>query len=712
MINRKKSRIWAAVAFCAALGSAPAFLRADGFIIPRPRPREVIPPLTVKYHRVTVEITDQAALTSVDQVFVNNFDRDIEGIYIFPLPEGAALSEFTMWIGEEKVTGEILDSTQARRIYEDIVRRMRDPGLLEYAGRGLFQARVYPIPARGEKRVRISYAQVLKAEKGLVKYLYPLNTEKFSRDPLGDVSLAVRLKAGSPILNVYSPSHRVSVRREGEREARIGYEDRNVRPEKDFVLYYSLSRDDVGLSWLGARGEDGGYFLLLASPRYAPERERVMNKNLVLVLDSSGSMSGAKIRQAKDAARFILNHLEEGDRFSVIDFDDGLDALSETLLPAASANRDRGLEFVDGIQDSGGTNINDALLKALKMTETGDRPNYVLFLTDGLPTVGITGTAEILKNLAGGNAAKARIFVFGVGNDVNTELLDRIAADHRGAPVYVAPDEDLEVAISGYYEKIASPLLSEISLEIKGLETSQVYPRVLPDLFKGSQIVVVGRFKGEGPATVVLTGKVGKESKRYVLEDARSFRDGAFDFLPRLWATRRVGYLIEEIRLRGANPELIEEVKKLGLKYGIVTPYTSYLVTEKERLAIPAAAPAAQEAMRVGQVSGAGAVQVSKATAAIKAADRADTVVSSRIKYLADKTFYLRDGVWTDSVYKEGLAVKEVAFDSDAYYKLLAEKPGLGKYLSAGTRVVVVFEGTAYKITDAASAPDAGRSSN
>ncbi len=702
MTTRVRNRFLAVIAMLAAFGAAPAALRADGFIIPRPRPQEVIPPLTVKYHHVTVEITDQAALTSIDQVFINNFDRDIEGTYIFPLPEGAALSEFAMWIGEEKVTGRILDSTEARRIYEDIVRRMRDPGLLEYAGRGLFQARVYPIPAHGEKRVRISYAQVLKAEKGLVKYVYPLNTEKFSRDPLRDVSISVRLKAGSPILNVYSPSHRVSVRHEGEREARVGYEDKEVRPDKDFVLYYSLSRDDVGLSWLGYRGEDGGYFLLLASPRYAAERERVMNKNLVLVLDSSGSMSGKKIRQAKDASRFILNHLEEGDRFSIVDFDDGITALSDTLLPASSANRDRALKFVDDIQDSGGTNINDALLKALKMAESGARPNYVLFLTDGLPTVGITGTAEILKNLAGGNDAKARVFVFGVGNDVNTELLDRISTDHRGTSVYVSSDEDLEVAISGYYEKIASPLLSDISLSIEGLETSQVYPRSLPDLFKGSQIVVVGRFKGEGPATVVLTGRVGKEAKRYVLEGARALRDEAFDFLPRLWATRRVGYLIEEIRLRGANPELIEEVKKLGFKYGIVTPYTSYLVTEKERMTIAAAVPAAQEAVLNRQVSGAGAVQASKATEAIKVADRAETVVSSRIKYLADKTFYLRDDVWTDSVYKEGLAVKEVAFDSDAYYKLLAEKPGLGKYLSAGTRVVVVFEGTAYKITDAA----------
>ena len=163
-----------------------------------------------------MEIVGQVAKTSVDQVFINHFGRDIEGTYIFPVPEGASVSDFAMYIGNERVKGEILDSREARRIYEDIVRRMRDPGLLEYMGRNLFRARVYPIPARGEKRVQISYTEVLKAENGLVKYLYPLNTEKFSRDPLKDVSISVRIESQVPIVNVYSPSHKVSVRKEGE----------------------------------------------------------------------------------------------------------------------------------------------------------------------------------------------------------------------------------------------------------------------------------------------------------------------------------------------------------------------------------------------------------------------------------------------------------------------------------------------------------------
>jgi Ca-activated chloride channel family protein len=686
-------------ALAVLLAAAPG-LRADGFIIPNPRPGQDIPPLSVKYHHVTVEIVDQVARTSVDQVFINHFGRDIEGTYIFPVPEGASVSDFAMYIGNERVKGEILDSREARRIYEDIVRRMRDPGLLEYMGRNLFRARVFPIPANGEKRVQISYTEVLKSENGLVKYLYPLNTEKFSRDPLDDVSISVRIESQVPIVNVYSPSHKVSVRKDGADRVRVGYEDKRVRPDKDFLVYYSLSKDDVGLSFLNWDGPEGGYFMLLASPRFAAAGERVVNKSIVLVLDSSGSMSGAKIRQAKEAARFILNHLDRGDEFTVVDFDDTVAAFPETLVPATDDNIGRALKFVDGIEDSGGTNINDALLAALSRIRNGERPSYVLFLTDGLPTVGTTETADILRNIQRANTARARVFVFGVGNDVNTELLDRISSDYRGTSVYIGETEDLEVALSNFYEKISSPLLSDLAVTFRGIETSQIYPRSLPDLFKGSQLVLVGRYRGRGPVSIVLTGKSGREEKRFVLENRVLVKGDSFNFLSRLWATRRIGYLLEEIRLQGSNQELVDEIRRLGLKHGIVTPYTSFLVTEREAQTLDAAAPAAREAIVGGVVGGVGAVRAAKATQTFKLEDRAAQVASERILYKDDKTFYLTKGVWTDSEYKEGTLVTEVKFNSDEFYKLIAEKPGIAKYLSAGSKMIVVFEGVNYRIVE------------
>jgi Ca-activated chloride channel family protein len=687
-------------------------LGADGFIIPDPRPGETVPPLTVKYHHVTVEIVNQVVRTSVDQVFLNNFDRDVEGTYIFPIPENAAVSEFAMYIGNERIKGEILDSREARRVYEEIVRRMRDPGLLEYIGRDMFQARVFPIPARGEKRVQISYTEVLKSDNNLVRYLYPLNTEKFSRDPLGDVSVSVRIESPLPILNIYSPSHRVSVRREGERRATVGYEESNVRPDRDFVVYYSLSPDGVGLSFMNWSAPEGGFFMLLASPRYAGEKDRILNKDVVLVLDSSGSMSGAKIRQVKAAAGTIVRKLGPGDRFSVVDFDDAVSLSSEELVAPTAENVARAVGFIAKMEEAGGTDVNEALVRALRLMRPGERPSYVLFLTDGLPSVGVVEVPEILRNVAQANAARARIFVFGVGDEVNTELLDRLAADSRGASVYVAENEDIAGAVSGFYDKVSSPLLSDLAVRFQGIETDSVYPRVLPDLSKGSEIVLVGRYKGAGPVTVVLTGKVGREERRFVLEKVRLAEDKSFAFLPRLWATRRVGYLLEEIRLHERNPELIDEIKRLGLRYGIVTPYTSFLVTEKgplERIrsfGLPrdhfplSAPPDAEEAISARRVSGAGAVKAARMTQALKTEDTAAESPLPEILYREDKTFHFQDDQWVDSEYRKDMAVRKIRFNSDEYFRLLAVKPEMAKYLSAGRRMIVVYQGIAYKIVD------------
>lgn len=673
---------------------------ADGFIIPKPSPGEEIPPLSVKYHRVTAEIINQVAKTSVDQVFINNHSRDIEGTFIFPLPKGASISEFSMYIGDKKIDGEILDRDEARRIYEDIVRRMKDPALLEYIGRNMFRARVYPIPAKGEKRIQLSYTEVLRSEANLVHYVYPLDTERFSLHPIKEVSISATISSNIPISSIYSPSHKASIRKEGEKDARISFEASNVKPDKDFSLYYSLTEDEIGLSFMNWEGPDDNYFMLLASPPYVHRKEKIINKNLIFVLDSSGSMSGKKIEQAKEAVRFIINHLEAGDKFAIVDFDDGVDVLSARMAPANPENREKALGFVDEIEDSGGTNINDALLRALEMIEQDERPNYILFLTDGLPTVGVTGTADILKNISRANTLHSRIFVFGVGYDVNTELLDRISSDNRGTSAYIGENDDLEVAISNYYEKISSPLLSDLKIDFDKIRVKDTYPRTLPDLFKGSQLILVGQYTGSGPVTVTLSGNVGEKKRTFILRDQKLAKRDVYDFIPRLWATRRIGYLLEEIRLHGEKQELVDEVKKLGLKFGIVTPYTSFLVTEEERETLDAAAPEALKAFEEKQVTGVGGVKIAKATQRFKAEEQAMQVESRMITYKGDKTFYLKDGFWVDSEYVEGSSVREVRFDSEEYYKLISGRPGIVKYLSVAKNLIINFEGVNYKIVE------------
>ncbi|MFW6132111.1 MAG: VIT and vWA domain-containing protein [Candidatus Aminicenantaceae bacterium] len=673
-------------------------LLADGFIIPKPMPGENIPPLTVKYHKVEVEIIDQVANTSIDQVFINNHHRDIEGTFIFPLPEDAAISEFSMYVGNKKIEGEILDKEKAQKIYEDIVRRLKDPALLEYIGRNMFRARVYPIPARGEKRIKLSYTEILKAESDVVGYIYPLNTERFSFHPIKQVSVSVRISAQRSIANIYSPSHKISVKKEGNGKARVSYEESDVKPDKDFILYYSFSEEDIGLSLINWKGYEENYFMFLASPSYAKEKEKIIKKNLIFVLDSSGSMSGKKIKQAKAAANFIIEHLNKNDKFSIIDFDDGVNLFSPDIVTADLNNRKKALHFVKEVEDNGGTNINHALLQALGIIKEDKKPNYILFLTDGLPTVGVTETKQILRNIRKANKHKSRIFVFGVGYDVNTELLDRMALENRGTSVYVTEGENLEVALSNYYEKISSPLLSDLEINFKGIKVHNTYPQILPDLFKGSQLLLIGKYKGEGPAVITLTGKVGKKEQSFTLETGKLVRDESYNFLPRLWATRRIGYLMEEIRLNGERKELVDEVKRLGVKYGIVTPYTSFLIRKEEREGIEMAAPETMEALASQKKSGQGAVKMSRATQEYKAEKQAVHVVSKKIKYKDDKTFLLKDEFWVDSVYEEGTPVIKIGFNSQEYYNLISTKPGIVRYLSVGKNMIIHYRGKNYKI--------------
>jgi len=706
-------------------------LHADGLIIidaPIPHGVAVRPgvpkpeALPVKYHHVKVEIVNQVATTHIDQVFLNPHDRDLEGTYIFPLPEEAAISDFALYMDGQRVSGDVLEKEKARRIYEDIVRRMKDPGLLEYIGRNMFQARIYPIPARGERRIELTYHQTLKYDAGVVQYVYPLNTERFSPKPLDEVSLSVKVKSAVPIKTIYSPSHEMDVKLE-KNEATCGFEEKNVRPDRDFVLYYTVSEKDLGLNLLTHKRPDAdGFFMMLISPGKidAPAQE----KDIVFVLDTSGSMKGEKLAQVKDALRFCLRGLKKGDRFGLITFATAVNSLKDALSEVNDAEIQSALKFVDVLEARGGTDINSALVKALEMLPESKRPRMVVFLTDGEPTIGVTNREDILKNVAEGNKAKARIFAFGVGGEVNTILLDKIADTQRGTVEYVKPGENIEIKVSSFFDKISEPVLSDLAIDYGKVKVTDVYPQTLPDLFYGSQITLMGRFSGEGVTAITLIGYVGGKKTSFVFEDNFKNTERENEFVPRLWATRKIGYLLSEVRLKGENKELIDEIVRLSREYGIITPYTSFLIVDKDEVPgrvanLPQGTRAPHIGIRAGDTM-AGAPQMQALTMRMKSevGHEAVTVskflrdlreskvaaapaeVKDRVKHVGDKTFYLRDEYWVDSTFKEGMKVKEVKYLSDEHFSLLKDKPELGKYFSAAEKIIIVFKGECYKIIE------------
>ena len=447
---------------------------------PRPHP---FAPLDVNYVKVHTRITEQVAVTSVDQEFYNPNPARLEGTFVFPIPKGAHINKFTMEIDGKQVEAELLPADKARRIYEDIVRKLKDPALLEYAGRDVFKVRIFPIEPNSKKRITLSYTELLRADDGLVSYVLPLNTEKFSAKPIRNVSVKVDLESKRPLKSIYSPSHSVEVKRHSATSATAGYEATDVRPDTDFALYFAPEKDEIGVNLLTHRGSDeDGYFLLLASPGVDVKEKQVVLKDVAFVLDTSGSMAGKKLEQARKALQFCVENLNDGDRFEIIRFSTEVEPLFDKLVKATEQNRAKANDFIKDLKPIGGTAIDDALRKSLALRTSGeDRPFVVIFLTDGRPTIGTTDEDQIVADVKKENNARTRIFCFGIGTDVNTHLLDRVTEQTRAASQYVLPEEDLEVKVSNFFAKIKEPVLANPTLKFTGdIRTTKLYPSPRP----------------------------------------------------------------------------------------------------------------------------------------------------------------------------------------------------------------------------------------
>src|SRR6267378_7350446 len=341
---------------------------------PRPEPRPYIfAPMEVSYVKVNNRINDQIAVTSVDQEFYNPNPSRLEGTFVFPIPKGAHIDKFTMEIDGKQAEAELLSADKARHIYEDIVRKLKDPALLEYAGRDIFKVRIFPIEPNSKKRITISYTQLLKSDDGLISYVLPLNTEKFSAKPIKNVSVHVDLESKRSLKSIYSPSHAVEVKRRGSTSATVGYEASDVQPDADFALYFAPEKDEIGVNLLTYKqGDDDGYFMLLASPGVEAKERRTFPKDVAFVLDTSGSMAGKKLDQAKKALLFCVENLNDDDHFEIIRFSTEVEPLFDKWVDANKPNRSRAEGFIKDLKPMGATAIDEALRKALAL-----RPGHV-----------------------------------------------------------------------------------------------------------------------------------------------------------------------------------------------------------------------------------------------------------------------------------------------------------------------------------------------
>ena len=586
----------------AVLAAAQA-ASGQGLIIDR-RPSVPIPrSFEIKEVRIDAQVRDQVAEVQIAQTFHNPGSIQLEAEYLFPLPDDGVVQNFVLLVDGRELPGKLLTREEARRIYEEIVRTKRDPALLEYMGRGLFRTSVFPIPPGADRKVTMRYTQLCKRDRDVVEFAYPLATQKFTARPIQRLTIEVLIRSQESIKSIYSPSGEVTIDRVGDHEARIRLDRRDLIPAADFRVVYTLAEGALGASVLSYQPDDGddGYFLLLASPKIEQTAVAPRPKTVVFVLDRSGSMAGKKIEQARGALRTVLNQLRDDDLFNIVVFDDRVETFRPELQRSTPQSRDDAQRFVDNIREGGSTNIDAALREALGMIPDRSRPSYILFLTDGLPTTGETQELRIADNCRAANTSRARIFCFGLGFDVNARLLDRISGAHGGTTEYVKPDEDIEAKVARFAARLTAPVLTDLKIELVGVDVNRTFPRQLPDLFEGGQLVWVGRYRQPGRTTVRISGDAGGQQKTFEFsaELADRRRGESHQFVERLWALRRIGDLIDQIDLGGPNRELIDELVRLSTRHGILTPYTSFLADERVPLHTAAAhADRARESLR------------------------------------------------------------------------------------------------------------------
>jgi Ca-activated chloride channel family protein len=718
----------ALVAALLAVSSAPLF--ADGFIvIPHPPGPGSPFPLEVVSHRVHVEVSDLLASTEVDQEFFNPNPARLEGYYMFPMPAGAVIKDFSMWIDGRETRAELLDAVKARDIYEDIVRRLRDPALLEYDGRGVFKVRIFPIEPRSRKRIRIAYREVLEKDNGAIAYQYPLNTEKFSAKAIDTVRITMDIRSSAPLASIHCPTHPVTITRQGANRARVVYESSNSLPDSDFKIFLTPAAGRLGFSLLTFRDSDGdGTFFFSASPGFGGTASEVSARDIAFVVDTSGSMAGRSLEQAKSALLYCLGRLNPGDRFNVIRFATEAEALFRGWQPSGIENLRRARNFIGQWQAAGGTNCDEALDLAL-MAPAAARPGVIVLITDGKPTLGETGEEALLRKIEQANRGRFRVFPVAIGSDINTHFLDKLAEQTRTFRTYVAAGENVESGISRFYDKIQSPVLSSVRLNVSGnVRVSQLYPHELPDLYQGSPLTICGLYRDSGPAVFEICGQVNGREQKFTFHADFPARNSKNDFLPSLWAARRIGFLLDQIRLHGENRELTDEVTRLARLYGIVTPYTSFLILEDEKARrdrgdlaesdmtlgrIAAASPdfakkqheefsrmkddksgssgvrISSELQELNQAQGVGATQSKENRLSYRGGDDSEQNLGQQVKRIAGRVFYASNGVWIDGRI-QGLAslpVTRIAFASEKYFALLNKEPAVKMFLALGCRI-------------------------
>jgi Ca-activated chloride channel family protein len=692
-----------------ALGAVE--VSADGMILPELLTTDY---LVVSYHHVEVVIQDNLAVTRVEQEFYNPYDFQVSGRYVFPIPPNAVVSNFQAVLDGQDQAIMHQDRATTNTMLFNMVADRQDASLLRYMDWESFAFDLSLSPG-GSRQMTLEYQEVLSPAGGMYHYRYILSTERYSSQPLEEASLRVEIDSSMGLSTIYSSTHDVDIEERGNGRARVTWEAENVHPHEDFDLFFAPSEGGFGGGFL--TGERGGidHFLFMFSPDMTGVEQSPISKDIVFVIDRSGSMAGEKLMQAQNALTYILRHLNENDRFSVVGFNDQVSPLSWNLQNISEQNVTNASLFVNELFADGSTDIEAALqtgMEIFKQSESrSGASKMIVFLTDGLPTAGVIDDAVITKLVTQANEElESRLHVFGVGYDVNSHLLDTLANENGGSVTYVQPGDDLELAMVDFYDRVSQPVLTDIEVEFDGIAASDLFPQNIPDMFQGSSLMLTGRYSvSASTVTVRVRGKIADQTRQfeYHFELDKNEKN---DFVPRLWATRQIGLLLDLVRVEGESAQLVEEVRELGLAYGLVTPYTTFIITPQEWGAASLSNMMLYDDLtQLNQVSGATTIQARVQNQFYQQADQASLAVGANVinngqnslaqvedlnvdlALLAD--YDIRTDVLTPEWFENIIPVdRNIEFGSAEYYQL-TQDPEIRTYLQSGVNVIFEHDG-------------------
>jgi Ca-activated chloride channel family protein len=671
---------------------------------------------------VRVELTDRVLKYEVDERFINRGGVVGEADYLFPLPANAAFQDLKLSINGELVSGETMDAGRARDIYESIVRARRDPALVEWVGHGLVRARIFPINPGEEKRVVIRFQSVAAREGGALRVDYTRGGNSTVRASANNESpratFALRYHSSNQLGTPYSPTHELSFSdSEGFRVATVRGDARDVT-----MLVPVRTNGETSISMLPyAPGNEDGFALISVTPP-TQRREDVTPRDVTLVLDVSGSMNGRKIEQARAAGHQLLGTLRSSDRFRLIDFASDVHTFRDEFVDATAANVREANRYLDALEANGSTNIEGALREALRPEPARGRLPLILFVTDGEPTIGDRNPDHLAAIATDANAHASttrRIFTFGLGSDVNVNLLDQLALDGRGTSQFVRPDESVERMVRVVADRLVDPVLTDVRVRVEGdSRLSKMLPTQTADIFADRDLILFARYAGHGQSRIIVEGNRRGVPVRWMSTVEFPDRERDNPFVARLWATQRVGYLSAEKRQHGDSKEIDDEIKSLGERFSIPTEFTSYLVKEADVAMTNVRGtmqPAPRAMMKDAMASAADRRDVqfeaAKAASAQRIAVNAsavDSIADSRVgagaaattRRVDGRTFILRDSVWTDTRYQTSMRTTEIKPFSAAYFDLLARLPELRGALALGAHIIVVGKDRAIAIAD------------